>query len=269
MNIDLTKPIPYLGFSIMQIIWFLVILVGGFIVVKIVVWLLKKSLGKTKLPVLLTEFLIRMTSVLLYILVFLLAVTALGYDMSAIVLGLSAVIGLILGFGMQDTITNMASGFWIALTRPFNKGHVVSVQGFTGSVKSIGIMSTILITPDNTVISIPNRMVWGAPIVNYSKMDIRRVSVDVGVAYGTNLDEVIKIAMEIMKKDELVLDNPEPSVAITELADSSINLQLRAWTRTESYWTVKGELTRKIYETFTEKGIEIPFPQMEVHLKKE
>ncbi len=263
------EPIPFLGFSVLQIIWFAVILAVGFFAVKAVIWLFRKSLGKTKLPAILTEFLLRVTAMLLYVLVFLLALTALGYDMNAIVLGLSAIIGLMLGFGLQDTITNMASGFWIALTRPFDKAHVVSLQGFTGSVKSIGIMSTTLLTPDNTVITIPNRLVWGSPIVNYTKMNVRRVDVNVGVAYGTNLDKAVKLAMELMKKNELVLDKPEPSVAITELADSSINLQLRAWAKTQDYWNVKGELTKGIYNLYRKKGIEIPFPQVDVHLKKE
>ncbi len=269
MAIDIEAPLPYIGISIMQIIWFVVILVVGFIAAKIVVWAFRKSLKRTKLPAILVEFILRVTAIFLYILVFLLALTALGYDMNAIVLGLSAILGLMLGFGLQDTITNLASGFWIALTRPFDKGHVVSIQGFTGSVKNIGIMSTSLTTPDNTVVTIPNRIVWGSPMVNYTKMNVRRVDVNVGVAYGTNLDEAVKIAMDIMKEHKLVLKDPEPSVAITELADSSINLQLRPWAKTSDYWTVKGEITKRIYEAYAEKGIEIPYPQVDVHLKKE
>ena len=269
MAIDIEAPLPYIGISIMQIIWFLVILIIGFIAVKIVIWAFKNSMKRTKLPAILVEFLMRVTSMFLYIFVFLLALTALGYDMNAIVLGLSAILGLMLGFGLQDTITNLASGFWIALTRPFDKGHVVSLQGYTGSIKNIGIMSTTMVTPDNTVITIPNRIVWGSPMVNYTKMNIRRVDVNVGVAYGTDLDKAVKIAMDVMKSHKLVLKNPEPSVAITELADSSINLQLRPWAKTGDYWTVKGEITKKIYEVYGKEGIEIPFPQVDVHLKKE
>jgi len=270
MGFDIGAPLPYIGFSVIQIIWFAVILVVGFVLVKyLLIPLMRKSLNKTKLPGILTEFLIRVTAIFLYILIFLLSLTALGYDMSAIVIGLSAILGLMLGFGMQDTITNMASGFWIALTRPFDKGEVVSTQGLTGKIVGIGIMSTKLLTPDNVVITIPNKIIWGSPMINYTRMNIRRVDVNVGVAYGTNLDKAVKIAMDIMKKHELVLDDPEPSVAITELADSSINLQLRAWAKTDDYWTVKGELTKQIYEAYGKKKIEIPFPQMDVHLKKE
>ncbi len=266
---NLEQPLPYIGVSIIQIIWFIVILVVGIIAVQVIVWALKKSMKRTHLPQILVEFLIKLTALFLYILVFFLAVTALGYDMNAIILGLSAIIGLMLGFGMQDTITNLVSGFWIALTRSLDKGEVINVQGYTGAVKSIGIMSTQLLTPDNTLITIPSKLVWGSPMVNYSRMKIRRADVNVGVAYGTDLDKAVKIAMDVMKKHPLVLEDPAPSVAITELADSSINLQLRPWTKTENYWTVKGEITKEIYRAYGKKGIEIPFPQVDVHLKKE
>jgi small-conductance mechanosensitive channel len=266
---NIEEPLPYIGISIMQIIWFVVILVIGFIVVKIILWTFRKSLGKIKLPAILVEFLVRVTGIFLYILVFLLALTALGYDMNAIILGLSAILGLMLGFGLQDTITNLASGFWIALTRPFDKGDVISTQGLTGKVAGIGIMSTQLLTPDNVIITIPNRAVWGSPMINYTRKNIRRVDINIGVAYGTDLDKAVKIAMDVMKNHKLVLKNPEPSVALTELADSSINLQLRPWAKTEDYWTVKGDLTKAIYEAYQKNGIEIPFPQLDVHLKKE
>ncbi len=270
MGFDIGAPLPYIGFSIIQIIWFVVVLVVGFVLVKYLIlsWM-KKSMKKTKLPEILVEFLIKITAIFLYFLVFLLALIALGYNMNSIVIGLSAIFGLILGFGLQDTITNMASGFWIALTRPFDKGEVVSLQGLTGKVVGIGIMSTRMLTPDNIVITIPNGTVWGSPMINYTRMNIRRVDVDIGVSYDTNLDKAIKIAMDVMHNHKLVLDDPEPSVAITELADSYINLQLRPWAKTTDYWTVKGELTKQILETYGKKKIEIPFPQMDVHLKKE
>ncbi len=269
MGFDIEAPLPYIGFSVMEIIWFIVVLVVGFLVVKLLVIVMKKSLQRTKLPAILQEFLIKITAIFLYILVFLLALTALGYDMSAIVIGLSAILGLILGFGLQDTMTNMASGFWIALTRPFDKNDVVTTQGMTGKIVGIGILTTKMLTPDNMVITIPNKMIWGNPMINHTRMNVRRVDVNVGVAYGTDLDKAVKIAIDVMKNNELVLEQPEPSVAITGLADSSINLQLRAWANTDDYWTVKGNLTKEIYEAYTKKGIEIPFPQMDVHLKKE
>ncbi len=269
MAIDIEAPLPYIGVSVMQLIWFVVILVVGFIVAKIFLWALKKSLDRGKLPAILVEFLLKVTAIILYFLVFLVSLTALGYDINAMILGLSAIFGLILGFGLQDTVTNLASGFWIAITRPFDKEDIISVQGYTGTVKDIGIMSTELLTYDNTVITIPNRLVWGSPMVNYTRQNIRRVNIDIGVAYGTDLDKAIKIAIDVMSSHPMVLKNPEPSVAISEFGESSINLQLRPWTKTENYWTVKGDVIKKVHEAFRKNGIEIPLPQMEVRLKKE
>ncbi len=261
--------IPYLGITYFQLISALVILVVGYIVSKVLVSIFKRSMRKTKLPPLVIEFLGRFMAILLYTTVLILGLGAVGISVSPLILGLSAVIGLILGFGLQDTLTNLAAGVWIAALRPIDLDEVVEVAGKTGSVSGIGLMSTELKTPDNKIITIPNKLVWGSIIVNYTRMPTRRVDVDVGVAYGTDLDRAIKLAMDLMKSHPLVLDEPEPGVIITALADSSINLQLRAWTKTEDYWTVKGDLTRGIYELYTKEGIEIPFPQLDVHLKKE
>ena len=261
--------IPYIGITYFQLVSALIILVVGYIVSKILVSIFKKSMRKTKLPPLVIEFLGRFLAILLYITVLILGLGAVGISVSPLILGLSAVIGLILGFGLQDTLTNLAAGVWIAALRPIDLGEVVEVAGKTGSVSGIGLMSTTLETPDNKIITIPNKLVWGSIIVNYTRMPTRRVEVDIGVAYGTDLDRAIKLAIDLMKSHPLVLDDPEPSVAITALADSSINLQLRAWAKTDDYWTVKGDLTKGIYELYTKEGIEIPFPQLDVHLKKE
>ena len=267
--VALDEPLPYIGVTPFQLISALVILIVGYIIAKILVSVFKKSMRKTKLPPLVVEFLGRFLAILLYITVIIVALGAVGISVSPLILGLSAVIGLILGFGLQDTLTNLAAGVWIAALRPIDIGEVVEVSGQTGNVSGIGLMSTELKTPDNKIITIPNKLVWGSIIVNYTRMPTRRVDVDVGVAYGTDLDRAVKLAMDLMKNHPLVLDEPEPTVVITALADSSINLQLRAWAKTENYWTVKGDLTKGIYELYTKEGIEIPFPQLDVHLKKE
>ena len=258
-----------MNLTIIQLIWAFLILIIGITSVKIIVHIFKNLLKKTKLPQILVEFLARFLSTLLYVMIILMFVGALGFNVDSIVLGLSAIIGLILAFGLQDSFTNLAAGFWIAFLRPFNKGDIISTQGMTGKINAVGIMATELLTWDNTFITIPNKMVWGSSIINYSRMPIRRADVDVGVAYGTDLDRAVKIAMDVMNKNSLVLKEPNPSVAITALADSSINLQLRPWCKNSDYWTVKGGITKEIYEAYGKEGIEIPFPQMDIHLKKE
>lgn len=266
--VALDKPLPHIGVTPFRILLALAILLVGYMIAKLIIASFKRGLRRTNLPDLIVEFLGRFLSVLLYVAVILLSVGALGVEVGSIVIGLSAVIGLILGFGLQDTLTNLAAGVWIAALRPFDIGDVVTVSGYTGRISAVGIMGTELLTPDNTLITIPNKLIWGNPVVNYTRMPTRRVSVDVGVAYGTDIDRAIKIAIGLMKNHPKVLKDPEPGVAITALADSSINLQLKAWVKTEDYWSVKGDLTRAIYDAYTKEGIEIPFPQMDVHIKE-
>ncbi len=263
------EPLPYIGISPMQIIIALVILILGWIVIKLIVSAFKKSLARSKLSDLVIEFLGRFFSVLLYVALILLAVSALGVQTGSVILGLSAIIGLILGFGLQDTITNLASGIWIAALKLIDKGEFVKVSGETGTVDAVGIMATHLLTLDNKLITIPNKLIWNDTITIYNRMPIRRADVSVGVAYGTDLDRAVQTAMDLMKNHPGILSDPAPAVVILELGDSSINMQLRAWAKKEDWWNVFLDLTKQIYEAYEREGITIPFPQMDVHLKKE
>jgi len=247
----------------------LVVLVAGYIIARILTGMFKDSISRTKLPSLVIDFLARFFSILLYVIVILATLSTLNFDVGPVVLGLSAVIGLILGFGMQDTLTNLGAGIWIAALRPIDKNEYVEINGISGTVSGVGIMATELLTPDNKFITVPNKLVWGNPIINATRLPTRRVSVDVGISYSSNIDRAIEIAIETMKSHNKVLSDPAPAVMTTELADSSVNLQLRAWTKTEDLWDVKKELTVNIFKEYRELGIEIPFPQLDVHLEKE
>lgn len=262
------EPLPYIGISPMQVIIALIILVVGWVVIKLIVSAFKRSLEKSKLSELVIEFLERFFSALLYVALILLAVSALGVQTGSVIIGLSAIIGLVLGFGMQDTITNLASGIWIASLKLIEKGEFVEVSGETGTVSTVGIMATDLLTLNNKLITVPNKLIWNNTITIYNRMPTRRADVSVGVAYGTDLDRAVQIAMDLMKNHPKVLSDPVPAVVILELGDSSINLQLRAWAKKEDWWNVFLDLTKEVYEAYNREGIEIPFPQMDVHLKK-
>jgi small-conductance mechanosensitive channel len=253
----------------MQLITAAIALVVGFIVARIILAFFKRSMRKTNLSDVLIEFLSRFLSALLYVLVILLVLSSLGVTIGSILVSLSAMVGLILGFGMSDTVNNIASGTWIAALRPIDIGEVVTINGKTGKVSAVGIMATELLTPDNVLVTIPNGQVWGTTIENYTRMPTRRADVSVGIAYGDSVDKAVQVAMDAMKAHPLVLDEPEPGVALTELADSSVNLSIRPWTKTEDYWAVKGDISKAVLEGLPEAGIEIPFPQMDVHMKKE
>uniref|UniRef100_A9A9H8 MscS Mechanosensitive ion channel n=1 Tax=Methanococcus maripaludis (strain C6 / ATCC BAA-1332) TaxID=444158 RepID=A9A9H8_METM6 len=265
-------PISLMGYTIsidlFLIVKAILVLFLGYLAVKIVSGMLEKGAKKSKIPELVSEFVIKLFSAILYIFVILLAVGLFGVETGPIILGLSASLGLILGFGLQDTLTNLTSGLWIAVMRPLDKGETVQIGGMTGNVVEVGIMATKLLTPDNVVITLPNKLVWGSPITNYTRMDLRRVDIAVGVSYGENLDNAVSKALELISGHPLVLKDPAPMAAITGLGSSSVDLQLRAWTKTSDYWTVKGDLTKGIYEKYGKEGIEIPFPQMDVHIHK-
>ncbi len=263
----LEQSIPYIGVSLYQIMFFIISLVLGIIVVKILVRIVEKTMEKARVPDLVAGLVTGITKAIGYIVVVLSVLPIVGINTSTVGLGLSAILGLILGFGLQDTWANMAAGVWLAVIKPFNKGDYIDVAGYSGVVKGIGIMSTELRTWDNTVITIPNKNVWGASIVNYTREPVRRVTIDVGVAYGTALDQAIAVALDIIKNHPKVLDDPQPQVVVTELGNSSINLQLRAWVKKEDYGVVKTELIKKIYEEFSKAGIEIPFPQLDIHIR--
>jgi len=257
-----------LTLDLMIYVKFLLILIFGYLAVKIVMGILGKGVSKSKIPELVSEFVIKLMNAILYVFVILLAVGVFGVETGPIILGLSASLGLILGFGLQDTLTNLTSGLWIAIMRPIDKGEAVQIGGMAGSVVEVGIMATKLLTPDNVVITIPNKLVWGSPITNYTRMDIRRVDVSVGVSYDGNIDDAITSAMDLILNHSLILKDPAPAVIVTDLGNSSVNLQLRAWTKTGDYWAVKGDLTKGIYDKYRKEGIEIPFPQMDIHLHK-
>jgi small-conductance mechanosensitive channel len=168
---------------------------------------------------------------------------------------------------MQDTLTNLTAGVCIAIIRPIDMGETVTLNGQTGKVKAVGIMSTDLLTSDNQLVTIPNKLVWGNSIINMTRMPTRRFSVDIGISYSSDIDKAVKIALDLTKGNPLIHQDPEPTVIINELAASSINLQLTAWTKTGDLGTVKNDLTAGIYETYRKEGVEMPFTQIDIHIK--
>jgi small conductance mechanosensitive channel len=260
--------IPYTEITVSRLIFAIILLVLGVVLSKYIISVFRNGIQKTKIPDLTVQFLTHLLTVLLYVIVIFAFLKSLNFDVDSYIVGVSAVIGLVLGLGMQDTFTNLTAGVCIAAIRPIDMGETVIVNGQTGKVRSVGIMSTELLTPDNQLITIPNKLVWGNSIVNMTRMPTRRVSVDVGISYSSDLENAIEIALNLMKTHPLVLQEPEPSVVTTELANSSVNLQLRAWAKTGDFPAVKNRLTAGIFEIYNREGIEIPFPQMDVNIKE-
>jgi small-conductance mechanosensitive channel len=260
--------IPYTEITFYRLTFSILVLIFGFFLSKYIIRVFKRGIQKTKIPDLTIEFLTHFLSILLYVIVVLGFLKCLNLDVDSYIIGISAVLGLVLGLGMQDTFTNLTAGVCVAAIRPIDMGETVTVSGQTGKVRSVGIMSTELLTPDNQLITIPNKLVWGSSIVNMTRMPTRRVSVNIGISYSSDLDKATAIALNLMKTHPLILRESGPSVVITELADSSINLQLSAWAKTGDMGTVKNYLITGIFDAYTKEGIELPFPQLDVNIKQ-
>jgi small conductance mechanosensitive channel len=174
--------------------------------------------------------------------------------------------GLAIGLALQGTLGNFSSGVMLLLFRPFHVGDFIDAAGVAGTVVEIGVFSTIMNTPDNVKIIVPNSGIFGATIKNFSANDTRRNDIVLGISYDDDISNAIAVVNAVLSKDSRVLSDPEPVVAASELADSSVNLVVRPWCRKEDYWGLRYDLTRKLKEELEQAGCSIPYPQHDVHL---
>jgi small conductance mechanosensitive channel len=177
--------------------------------------------------------------------------------------------GFAVGFALQGSLSNFASGVMLLIFRPIKVGDYVEVAGVAGSVKEIRLFNTIVATPDNVMIYVPNSKISGDIIKNYAGYDTRRIDLVIGIGYGSSIDKAYEIMKKLVDADDRILKDPACQIALAELADSSVNFVLRPWVKGADYWAVRFDLTEKIKKEFDNNGIEIPFPQTDVHLYKE
>ncbi|PRY81506.1 mechanosensitive ion channel family protein [Marivita geojedonensis] len=195
----------------------------------------------------------------------LVVLSAMGIDITP-VFALIGGASFILAFAFQDTLGNLASGLMIMINRPFDEGDYVDVGGVAGTVRSVSIVATKVVTPDNQVIVIPNKNVWGNVITNVTASTTRRVDLLFGISYADSISDALDVIKETVTAHPLVLADPEPVIRVHELADNSVNFICRPWSKTADYWTVYWDLTQQIKEKFDEAGISIPYPQRDVHI---
>jgi len=250
-----------------QIILALLIFIIGRIAVGMISNGVSKVMTTAKLDPILVNFLSGILRSVLLLLVLVFALSKLGLDTTSLVALLGAA-GLAVGLALKDSLSHFAAGVMLILFRPFKVGDYVEINGVGGSVEQITILSTRLKSPDNKVITVPNASVFGNTMINFSEQATRRVDMVVGIGYGSDLLKAKAILEEMVNGHELVLQSPAPTIAVSELADSSVNFVVRPWVNAADYWTVKWDLTEKIKLRFDEEGIEIPFPQMSVHFEK-
>ncbi len=268
--IDLiTKNLPFINISIANILIAIIIIIFGYFLAILVSKYIAKIMKKAKMSKILIEFTSRIVRILLIIVIISIAVGFLGVDVGAALISISVVAGFIFGFAFQETLGNLAAGFMIAITKPFNKNDFVEVAGYSGRINTVGASITKITTLDNKRIIIPNSKIWGEPIVNYTALDTRMIDMRVGISYGDNISKAIKVAMDVIKKHKNVLAEPAPYVAVSNLGDSSVDLLLRPWVKTDNYWNTKWDLTRNIKEAYDKEGISIPFPQRDLWIKNQ
>ncbi len=196
------------------------------------------------------------------------ALGAFGVDTGAFVAVLGAA-GFAVGFALQGSLSHFAAGVMLLVFRPYRIGDYIEAGGAEGVVKEMGILTTVLHTPDNIKILIPNGKVFGDTIKNVTANDTRRVDLVIGIGYGSPIQKAQEIMAKILADDPRVLKDPAVQIAVAELADSSVNMIVRPWVKTSDYWGVRLDATRKIKEEFDAAGIEIPFPQMVMHQASE
>jgi small conductance mechanosensitive channel len=199
---------------------------------------------------------------------FIAAISHLGFNTSSLVAIVGAA-GLAIGLALQGSLSNFASGILLISFKPFKAGDFVEVAGTAGVVEEVQIFSTQLKTPDNKTVIIPNGGITSGNIVNYSSKPTRRIDLVIGVGYSADLKQTKTILTDIVNRQELVLKDQEATIAVSELADSSVNFVVRPWVNTENYWPVYFDLLETIKIELDQAGIEIPFPQLSVHVNQE
>ena len=231
--------------------------------------LARKALNssKVRLSALLTDMIVATVRNLVVILGILIALSQIGVSLGPLLAGLG-IAGFIIGFALQDTLSNFASGMLILIYRPFDVGDFVEAGGVMGKVSHMSIVNTTFKTIDNQVLVVPNNLIWSGVITNVTAQRTRRIDLTFGVAYSDDIVKVEKILADIVSAHEAVLDNPEPMIKLHELGESSVNFVVRPWVKTEDYWDTYWDLMRTVKTRFDAEGITIPFPQHDVHVVK-
>lgn len=248
-----------------------------FITILIIFWILSKilsnavrkglSLAESDSQIL-NNFFINSVRRLTIIIGLLVALSAIGINVAPIMAIIGAA-GFVVAFALQGTLSNFASGIMIMLYRPFDVKDVVEVAGITGKVRSMTLVSTTIMTPDNKLMVVPNNSIWGDVIVNAHYSAERRVDMVFGIGYDDDIEQSLQMMKKILAEHPLVLDDPQSVVQLSELADSSVNFICRPWVKTADYWTVYWDVTRAVKEQFDAAGISIPYPQTDVHIHQQ
>lgn len=249
----------------MKLGYALIVLVIGLLAIRFLLKMIEKLMQKSGIEPSLQGFVLSLSRIGLKVMLFISVIQMIGIETTSFIAVLGAA-GLAIGLALQGTLSNFAGGVIILLLRPFKIGHFIEAQGYTGTVDRIDIFVTILKTADNKKIIIPNGPLANGNIVNFTDVETRRVDFSFGIAYGDDVDKAMNILKSLISADERIMNDPGPFMGVGALADSSVNITVRVWGKTDDYWAIFYDMNKNVYEAFTANGINIPFPQMDVHV---
>ena len=251
----------------LKILGAIVVLIVGLWIIGFIMKKINVVMEKSDTDPSLRSFLKSLMGILLKALLFISVLGMIGVEMTSFIAILGAA-GLAVGLALSGTLQNFAGGVMILLFKPFKVGDFIDAQGYMGTVNKIEIFVTILNTPDNKIIIIPNGGLSNASLTNFSKMPTRRVDWSFGIAYGDSYDVAKDMILGLIKADDRILTDPEPFIALGQLADSSVNLTVRVWVNASDYWGVYFDMNESFYKNADKHKLSIPFPQMDIHLDK-
>ncbi|MBN2316645.1 MAG: mechanosensitive ion channel [Sedimentisphaerales bacterium] len=250
----------------LQVVAAIIIFVVGRWLAKLISKLIAKAMKRAKVDATLTNFVENLSYIAMLVFVIIAAMNKLGVDTASFAVVVGAA-GLAIGFALQGSLANFAAGVMLIIFKPFKVGDFVELAGQKGTVKEIQIFNTILNSPDNVRIVVPNGQVTSSNIMNYTVNGTRRVDLVVGVSYNDDLKKAKKVIEEVLAGENRILAEPATTVAVSELADSSVNIVVRPWVKTADYWDVYFNITEGVKIALDKNGITIPYPQMDVHMK--
>jgi len=255
---------------VFKILLFIVIVFGFRKLADFIQKLIERALEKSHLQLseLLRRMIVSIARNLIIILGVLIALSQIGISLGPLLAGLG-VAGFVIGFALQDSLSNFAAGMMILMYRPFDVGDLIEAGGVTGKVSKMSLVNTTILTVDNQTIVVPNNKIWGDVVRNVTAQTMRRIDMMFGISYTDDIPKTERVLQDILDSHEKVLAEPEPVVRLHELADSSVNFVVRPWVKKEDYWDVYWDITRAVKMRFDEEGISIPFPQRDVHVYNE
>ncbi len=256
---------PLVAIYGLKIIGAIVTLIIGIWIAKLLARTIGKVLKKKEVDETLTKFVVSLVRIGLIAFVIISAAAQLGIQTASFIAVIGTA-GLAIGFALQGSLSNFASGAMLIIFKPIKVGDYVEGGGVAGSVESVGIFVTTLITPDNKVVYVPNSNITGNNIVNYSAKDTRRVDMVFGIGYNDDIDKAKSVIQSVLESDSRILKDPAPQIVVSELADSSVNFNVRPWVNSADFWEVYFDVTETIKKKFDVENISIPFPQRDIHM---